>query len=519
MAPTKPSSVVQQLINKFQLKIAADHFILAGRFLLIVFNYLIILYWWQPKVLDDLYLAIVSALVICYGLITLIAARFIALKNINLILTLFEILIISLICYLSLGIITGDLFFLCLIGITVNVFYAGFLSGIILSILASIAFSIIFFPTINQNTIFLFYLRLLNLNLATLIICFIGFKVKQMIKNVETEKAESKKQYQQLQVLSRIAKEINGELEIDKLLLMIVQKAGELTKSQTGGIILKDSDQIYRIKATNGMPKSFWGKEIYPADGLFGKVLSEKKTILDRNFSFPNEEDSLNHYNYAIASPIWRKNEILGLIFLLRGRQSTNYNKDDRLLLETLSENAANAVTNANLFKHTAFMSLNDYLTGVGNLRFFYQQLEHTFAVAERYQQPFSLMIVDSDSLKQINDQYGNSQGFRHIKQLAEILKNTIRNSDMIARYDRDMFMIILPQTNLEETIKLAERIRGNIANSPLIIDGQSIYATVCIGLASFSTHAKNIQNLISVVETALHKAKRRGKNQVVSPE
>ncbi|HBE76484.1 MAG TPA: hypothetical protein DDW65_01690, partial [Firmicutes bacterium] len=128
----------------------------------------------------------------------------------------------------------------------------------------------------------------------------------------------------------------------------------------------------------------------------------------------------LEHYQFAVASPIWRKNTILGLIFLLRNHQG-NYTNDDKLILETLSEHAASAVVNAKLFKLTTSLSLHDYLTGVGNLRFFYQQLEYIFAVAERYQQSFSLMIVDSDSLKLINDGYGNAQGFGHIKQLAEL--------------------------------------------------------------------------------------------------
>ena len=253
-------------------------------------------------------------------------------------------------------------------------------------------------PSLTPDNLFAFYFRLVNLNLVTLLFCLLGAKTKQALQTCEIEKDESKKQYHQLQVLSRIAKEINSELEIDKLLFLIIQKAGELTKSQAGGIILMDEDQVYRIKATNGMPKAFWDQEISPESGLPGMVLTEKRTVFDKKLAAdptPDHQCDLEHYRFAIASPIWRKGDILGLIFLLRGRQSSGYTKDDKLILETLSEHAASAVTNAKQFKITTTLSLKDYLTGVGNLRFFYQQIEHAFAVAERYQQPFSLMIVD----------------------------------------------------------------------------------------------------------------------------
>jgi diguanylate cyclase (GGDEF)-like protein len=418
--------------------------------------------------------------------------------------------------------ISNGIFFIYLVGIIINIFYGGSLSSLSLSLLASIGFSLAIVPSLTPENLFNFYFRLVNLNLVTLLICLLGARTKKALLTCETEKDESKKQYHQLQVLSRIAKEINSELEIDKLLFLIIQKAGELTNSQAGGIILQDDDRIYRIKATNGMPKTFWEKEISPGTGLPGRVLTEKKTVFDKKITPASIADyhcDLDNYHFAIASPIWRKGEILGLIFLLHGRQHNGYTKDDKLILETLSEHAASAVANAKLFKLTTTLSLHDYLTGVGNLRFFYQQLEHTFAVAERYQQPFSLMIVDSDSLKQINDQFGNTQGFQHIKQLAEIIKNTIRSSDSMARYDRDMFMIILPQTNLMETLKLAERIRINVAETPFIINDQKINTTVSIGLVSYPVHADSIQSLITMVDAALYKAKRLGKNQLVTAD
>ncbi|MGE5583730.1 MAG: diguanylate cyclase [Bacillota bacterium] len=519
-APIKPSSLSRQFW-KYNSYLTADRFILAVRFILVVLNYLIIFCSWQSDKLEHFYLFI-SGSILIYGLLCFAGSSLINIRALHFILTLSDFVIVSAGFYYLPPYIADGTYFIYFVGIVINILYGGYLSSLGLSLLASVGLGMAVWPSLKAEKTLYLYSRLLNLNLVTLAICFLGLKIREIIKSVESEKEESKKQYHQLQVLSRIAKEINGELEIDKLLFLIIKKADELTKSQAGGIILKDSDEIYRIKATNGMAKTFLEKEIALGVGLPGRVLTERKTVCDRNPSFdPNGEAAcdLDHYRFAIAAPIWWKGDILGLLFLLRGRQANSFTKDDKLLLETLSEHAAIAVSNARLFKMTASLSLNDYLTGVGNLRFFYQQLEHTFAVAERYQQPFSLMAVDSDSLKQINDQYGTAQGFKHIKQLAGILKNTIRGSDLIARYDRDMFMIILPHTDVAETLKLAERIRSLVNESPIIINGQPVHTTVCIGLASYPGHAGSMQALVSAVESALYRAKRLGQNQLLVAE
>jgi len=519
---SKSSSPVRLFLNDACAQAIAlvtrDQFILISRFLLVAIYYLIIFFCWQPKRLAGCFL-ITYAPILGYLLLCFIGSRFFGVRTTHIVLTLFDIILISFAYYYLPYWSANGSIIIYLAGIIVNISYGGPIQGLILTLLGSSLFIIIATPTIAPNNLLNFNSQLININLVILFVCLLNNKTKQALIISEFEKDESKKQYHQLQVLLRIAKEINGELEIDKLLFLLVQKADELTKSEAGGIILLDDDQIYRIKATSGMPKTFWEQEISPGAGLPGKVLTEKKTVFDKKNLFehlPDHYCDLEHYQFAVASPIWRKNTILGLIFLLRNHQG-NYTNDDKLILETLSEHAASAVVNAKLFKLTTSLSLHDYLTGVGNLRFFYQQLEYIFAVAERYQQSFSLMIVDSDSLKLINDGYGNAQGFGHIKQLAELLKNSVRSSDIIARYDRDMFMVILPHTTLVETVNLAKRIQNRVYETPLIICDQVITTTVSIGLASFPDHADTAESLINAVESALHNAKTLGKNQIVT--
>jgi diguanylate cyclase (GGDEF)-like protein len=519
----KSSSPVRLFLNDAYARaialITRDQFILISRFLLVAIYYLIIFFCWQPKRLEE-YFLIIHAPILGYVLLCFIGSRFFGFRTIHTVLTLFDIILISLsYYYLPFWSANGSII-IYLAGIIVNISYRGPIQGLITALVGSSLFIIIVAPIMAPKNLLNFSSQLINIYLVILLVCLLSNKAKQALIVSEIEKDESKKQYRQLQVLLRIAKEINGELELDKLLFLLIQKADELTKSEAGGIILLDDDQVYRIKATTKMPKTFWEQEISPGSGLPGKVLTEKKTVFDKKYLPEHPTDhhcDLDHYQFAIASPIWSKGTILGLIFLLRGHQGKSYTNDDKLILETLSEHAASAVMNAKLFKQTTTLSLHDYLTGIGNLRFFYQQLEHTFAVAVRYQHPFSLMIVDSDSLKLINDRYGNAQGFEHIKQLAELLKNSVRSSDIIARYDRDMFMVILPQTTLVETVNLAKRIQNRVYETPLIICNEVVTTTVSIGLSSFPEHADTPKSLINAVESALYKAKLLGKNQIVT--
>jgi len=127
-----------------------------------------------------------------------------------------------------------------------------------------------------------------------------------------------------------------------------------------------------------------------------------------------------------------------------------------------------------------------------------------------------SLIMIDSDSLKYVNDRYGHAIGDMHLIHLAETMRSVSRKSDTLARYAGDEFMIILPNTRKEDAGIVAERLRARIENSPLSVDGSPVFTTVSIGVASFPEAGSTVDELVNAVDTALYKAKRQGKNRVV---
>ena len=515
-----PSSRLGQKLFKHNGFLLNERAILIARFSIVVINYWFIFLGSETDPALNQFTHLPAPLFfLVYGLTISFGPKFLSYRKINIILSFPEIFLVTFGLYFFPGRLPLEGFLIYLVGITVNILYGGYVSSMLLTLLVNLCYIFAVFHHFKTEHYQHFYLLLINFNLVALLVGIIGWKIKKMLETIQFEKEESKKQLFRLQTLSRITKEITSELELDKLLNLIVKKTGDLIKMNAGGIITLENDHTYRIKAIKGVPKNYHGREVKFGAGLLGQALNERKvTFLKINAAILDSASNLDEqYNFLIVSPILSKGELLGLIFLLSDSQKSPLEKDDKLILETMSEFAAIGMVNANLFKKTATLSVNDFLTGVGNLRYFYQQLEHCMAVAERYQQSCSLMMVDSDCFREIKHTYGNAQGFAHIKYLAEILKKCVRSSDFIARYDRDTFVVILPQTTLEEAIVLGERIKNQVINNPNNIDGQLITTTVSIGIASYPAQAKNVKTLMNAVESALQRASELGNNQLIA--
>jgi len=158
-----------------------------------------------------------------------------------------------------------------------------------------------------------------------------------------------------------------------------------------------------------------------------------------------------------------------------------------------------------------------DFLTGLSSRRHFIELAELEFSRAARYDSPLSLLMMDIDFFKQINDTHGHSAGDIVLKKLAEVCGHTLRDVDLIGRIGGEEFAILLPETDKDEAIDVAERLRGELASAavPLSSGGLPLHFTVSIGLASLTTKDDNIDVLLSLADEALYAAKNSGRNKV----
>jgi len=144
------------------------------------------------------------------------------------------------------------------------------------------------------------------------------------------------------------------------------------------------------------------------------------------------------------------------------------------------------------------------------------QSLEREMERAKRYKHPFSVMFLDLDNFKHINDTLGHSAGDVALRQFASALKSSLRDSDIPGRMGGEEFGIILPNTDLKNGALLAERLRQNVEESIALHQGKKITFTVSIGLAAYSEEISNIDELLRKVDEALYEAKAEGRNCIV---
>ncbi len=160
-------------------------------------------------------------------------------------------------------------------------------------------------------------------------------------------------------------------------------------------------------------------------------------------------------------------------------------------------------------------LALHDALTGLYNRGSFNEALKDELSRAHRYNRNISLLLIDIDFFKKVNDTYGHQAGDEVLKSVADIILSSIRNSDYAARYGGEEFVIILPEANSEKAIELAERIRVSIEQKEFKISkNEAIHLTISIGVGS-SSKKISPKLLIETADKALYKAKENGRNQV----
>lgn len=185
-------------------------------------------------------------------------------------------------------------------------------------------------------------------------------------------------------------------------------------------------------------------------------------------------------------------------------------------LVTVLADHAAVAIANALLFERLEHMATTDPLTGLANQRQLHATFDASLARAERYGRQLSLIFMDIDHFKAVNDRYGHPVGDAVLRQVAAILQRTARRTDLVARYGGEEFAILMEETGRHGALQMAERIRRAVEAEALASEGGSVHCTLSLGVATFPKDASDKTHLIACADQALYQAKRSGRNQTV---
>jgi diguanylate cyclase (GGDEF)-like protein len=157
-----------------------------------------------------------------------------------------------------------------------------------------------------------------------------------------------------------------------------------------------------------------------------------------------------------------------------------------------------------------------DALTGLYNKRFIYNELENYCRIARRSNRAFSIIMLDIDDFKGINDRYGHLSGDEYLKQLAGLIRSSLRDQDLAGRIGGEEFLVVLPETAIDGALQLAVRIRKSVESFVLSLQKQEIRTTISAGVCQYERGLKDINELLGLADQAMYEAKKSEKNKVM---
>lgn len=245
-------------------------------------------------------------------------------------------------------------------------------------------------------------------------------------------------------------------------------------------------------------------------------VMQRMEPLLEEDISKNKifEGENLTHYKSCMAIPLTVNDQSIGCIVVLHV-QSGMYTQEYLNTVNILSKHAAIALSNASLYRDMTQKSVTDPMTKIYNHGYFAEVIEDIISICERENMVVSLIMLDIDRFKVVNDTYGHVVGDEILNQIAQRIKACVRNDDIVARYGGEEFAVILPSSNTEHAYHVAERIRSEVAAKPFVVKDYILSITLSAGVCEYPLYAKTKEDLISKADKALYSAKSSGRNKV----
>jgi len=333
-------------------------------------------------------------------------------------------------------------------------------------------------------------------------------------------------QVHRAELLSQLIRLFSSSLQIDELLERVVTKSTEVLgdtsfivlSSDTGELKLEaafstDRDRLVKLLITSVN----LGEKALHGD-MLSQVLVRREPVIVPNLpqtSLTAEMRSIvekHSIMSLLAVPIQTKDAVLGA-FISLATQTKTFTNEDVVTASALADFTAIALENAGLFAELQRSAITDSLTGVYNTRFFHEVLGRETARADRYSTALSLLMIDIDTFKLINDTFGHVVGNKVLTHIANTLGHTVRNTDFVFRCGGDEFVVVLPGTDVDGAMHVAEKILHKVETGDILTSlGYSGRVTVSIGVSEYH-RGSHFETLVAEADQALLLSKRSSKN------
>jgi diguanylate cyclase (GGDEF)-like protein len=316
----------------------------------------------------------------------------------------------------------------------------------------------------------------------------------------------------QLEAINAIAKQMTAALDLNELLSKVCLLMREAFQVSNVCVLVKDDDELVLRASQGGLtPRTPEGGRLPANSGPWGQALESGKTVTE-NDTFSAKEALHLETASRMCIPLVSFGQSLGVLVLSSDRKNA-FSAAELSPLESVADICATAIQNSQYVERVKQLAYLDGLTGIFNRRFFELRIAEEIERARRFGTGLGVIMIDIDQFKRLNDEFGHLLGDEVLRQVSSILHRQLRKIDVVCRYGGEEFAVLLPETNCEYSLGVAEKLRRMV--EAWQFPGVPRAVTISAGAASFPEHGTSRDELVSAADAGLYAAKQTGRNRV----
>ncbi|MFQ5928555.1 MAG: diguanylate cyclase, partial [Acidobacteriota bacterium] len=328
--------------------------------------------------------------------------------------------------------------------------------------------------------------------------------------------------HREIQALYEISRVLGRSLKVSETLSLLAEKIRKLVPYSSCVLYLLDSDngRLDPYHASGLHSELLERLELSVGDGITGWVAAHKQHLMNVSPApdFMDSEVLHSAYRSCLVMPLSLSKSIVGVISLY-SEQPERYNQDHLRFMETISDHAAAAIRNAIIHEETQENAYTDMLTGLPNLRYYNFFMDRELKRADRLHQHITLLMMDLEFFKEVNDRFGHKIGNRILMEIAQVVRNQLRKSDTCIRYAGDEFIAILPSTSKRQARHAMKRIQRALDNYEILVDEHNmVQVGISIGAATFPEDGREPDLLLAIADQAMYRNKFKRRQQRKEP-
>lgn len=340
----------------------------------------------------------------------------------------------------------------------------------------------------------------------------------------QEEILELKRQVERLSLFHEVGKALFSTLDLQKILQTIMEKISDLLQPDTWSLLMLDENtqELYFEIAIGSGAERLRDVRLKLGEGVAGWVAQHGEPVLvenaasDPRFSRKIDELTHNETHSIVCVPIKAHGNVLGVIELVNALGKPSFGADDIPILKSLADYAAIALENARYVQRIHELTITDDCTALYNARHLNFVLDTEIYRSNRYGYEFSVIFIDLDHFKQVNDVHGHLVGSKLLWMIGDSIKGHLRMIDYAFRYGGDEFVVLLPQTSKENALMVVRRVRELLLSHVYFTEEKlNIRVTASFGVASFPVDGRTRKELLRKADEAMYLVKNTSRNNI----